>query len=304
MPFDPAPLEFHPLSRSRAWPGELQNGEFKTDVFWCTLGRPGTGERKEEPARLLQGASLHRGQGGGRGLAREEDVPRSPPTPPAKRLRWEYVPGEGPHVTGSREVTGKGPRGCPAAIAAAGCVRGVKCEAADPRQQLSLALPSAGKDFAWWAARHGDSPVCVASGAAGQPLERGTARKKSFPKCSCFLSQPASCASPPSYPQLITSCAVHLSFDFVASVMEKSPGSDKLPHSKAEVLFNMQIKIIYTEDACKWFSTSTAENPSGLGLVLRATQLVPELWNSTRSHGVRQEVDTNVSNGRKQQTEQ
>lgn len=66
----------------------------------------------------------------------------------------------------------------------------------------------------------------------------------------------------------------------------------------------MQIKIIYAEDACKWFSTSTAENRSGLGLVLGETWLVPELWSSTRSHGVRQEVDTNVSDGRKKQTEQ
>lgn len=39
----------------------------------------------------------------------------------------------------------------------------------------------------------------------------------------------------------------------------------------------MQIKINYAEDACKWFSTSTAENPSGLWLVLGETQLVPEL---------------------------
>lgn len=183
MLFDPTSLEFHPLPLvDREHSQESCKMVSLKLVFWFTLGRPDTRVRNEEPARLLL-PTLPGGWDGweppcaeagveARGLAREEDVPRSPPTPsakmpavalvsPARRLRWECVHGGGPRVTRSRKGTGKGPRGRCAAIAMANCVPGVKCKAADPQQRQSLALSSPGKDFAWWAAWHGDSPVSV-----------------------------------------------------------------------------------------------------------------------------------------------
>lgn len=62
--------------------------------------------------------------------------------------------------------------------------------------------------------------------------------------------------------QLIVFCAIHNSFDFVASVMET--GSEKFLHAKTEVLINVLIEITYTEDACKPFSTRTAVKLVGL----------------------------------------